>query len=79
VQSSTITKLSEENIKLKKEREELLAELRFLRAGKKKRELFNNSNQGLLEFPANGRTNRRRSEVGSIDREDARGQEGQKG
>jgi transposase len=50
VQSSTIGKLSVEVEELKKQREELLAELRFLRSGKKKRELFINSKQGLLEF-----------------------------
>lgn len=49
VQSSTITKLNNENVSLKKEREELLAELRFLKSGKK-REKFINADQILLEF-----------------------------
>lgn len=49
VQSSAIAKLSDENLSLKKEREELLAELRFLKMGKK-RELFINADQILLEF-----------------------------
>jgi len=49
VQSSAIAKLNDENLSLKKEREELLAELRFLKSGKK-REKFINADQILLEF-----------------------------
>jgi len=49
VQSSTITKLNDENVSLKMQREELLAELRFLKSGKK-REKFINADQILLEF-----------------------------
>jgi transposase len=49
VQSSTITKLNDQVDKLRKEREELLAELRFLKSGKK-REIFINADQILLEF-----------------------------
>jgi septal ring factor EnvC (AmiA/AmiB activator) len=49
VQSSTSVKLTDEVSELKKEREELLGELRFLKSGKK-RELFINSDQMLLGF-----------------------------
>jgi hypothetical protein len=49
VQSSTIEKLDAENTSLKREREELLAELRFLKSGKK-RELYIGKDQLLLEF-----------------------------
>jgi transposase len=50
VQSSAITKLSEQVDSLKKEREELLAQIRFLCSGKK-REKFIDPGQKLLEFP----------------------------
>jgi len=49
VQSSAITKLSEQVDTLKKALEEALAEIRFLRSGKK-REKFTNADQMLLEF-----------------------------
>jgi len=50
VQSDTLVKQKEKIEELKKEREELLAEIRFLRSGKK-REKFINADQLLLEFP----------------------------
>lgn len=49
VQSGTITKLNSRVEELKREREELLAELRLLKSGKK-REKFINADQILLEF-----------------------------
>lgn len=49
VQSNVLVKQKTEIESLKKEREELLAEIRFLRAGKK-REKFIDSNQMLIEF-----------------------------
>ena len=49
VQSSAIFKLSEQVDTLKKSLEEALAEIRFLRSGKK-RETFTNADQMLLEF-----------------------------
>ena len=50
VQSDALVKQKEKIEELKKEREELLAEIRFLRSGKK-REKFINADQLLLEFP----------------------------
>jgi hypothetical protein len=49
VQSSAITKLSEQVDTLQKALEEALAEIRFLRSGKK-REKFTNAAQMLIEF-----------------------------
>ena len=49
VQSNVLVKQKTEIDALKKEREELLAEIRFLRSGKK-REKFTNADQMLLEF-----------------------------
>lgn len=49
VQSNVLVKQKTEIDALKKEREELLAEIRFLRSGKK-REKFINADQMLLEF-----------------------------
>jgi hypothetical protein len=49
VQSSAITKLNEQVGMLKKSLEEALAEIRFLRSGKK-REKFINADQMHLEF-----------------------------
>ena len=50
VQSSTITTLSDKVKSLSEKNEELLAELRFLKSGKK-RELFISADQILLQFP----------------------------
>ena len=49
VQSSTINRLSDEVKSLKQLREELLAEIRAMKTGKK-REKFINADQILLEF-----------------------------
>jgi len=50
VQSDTLVKLKEKNDELNKSLQEALAEIRFLRSGKK-REKFINADQLLLEFP----------------------------
>jgi len=50
VQSETLVKLKEKNGELHKSLQEALAEIRFLRSGKK-REKFINADQMLLEFP----------------------------
>jgi transposase len=49
VQSNAISKLSDQVDSLKKSLEEALAEIRFLRSGKK-REKFTNANQMLIQF-----------------------------
>jgi len=50
VQSETLVKLKDKNDELHKSLQEALAEIRFLRSGKK-REKFINADQLLLEFP----------------------------
>ena len=50
VQSDTLVKLKVKNDELNKSLQEALAEIRFLRSGKK-REKFINADQLLLEFP----------------------------